>query len=53
MDFFGGAQSDNPRTPLLNKIRNYSRGNPRRAEYEAAVTEELWKETLKRLGLEN
>ena len=53
MDFFGGAQSDNPRTPLLNKIRNYSRGNPRRAEYEAAVTEELWKETLKRLELEN
>jgi YD repeat-containing protein len=51
MDNFGGAKSQNPNTPLQNKIRSYSPENPNAPTYEASVSDELWAETLKRLGL--
>ena len=50
MNHFGGAKSVDPLTNLLNKIRSFSPFNPRASEYENSVTEELWQETLNRLG---
>jgi len=53
MDRFGGAVSQNPNTPLLNRIRSYSPTNPNATTYKNAVTDDLWKATLQRLGEPN
>jgi hypothetical protein len=53
MDRFGGAVSQNPNTPLLNRIRSYSPTNPNATVYKNAVTDDLWKTTLQRLGTPN
>ncbi|WP_424410584.1 RHS repeat-associated core domain-containing protein [Pasteurella sp. PK-2025] len=34
MDYFGGAQSTNPMTNLMNKIRSYSQTNPNARYYD-------------------
>ncbi|WP_424407527.1 RHS repeat-associated core domain-containing protein [Pasteurella sp. PK-2025] len=36
MDYFGGAQSTNPMTNLMNKIRSYSQANPNARYYDIA-----------------
>lgn len=50
MNFLGGAQSQNPETQLLNKVRSYSPVNPVAPTYGKAATDSLWEETLRRLG---
>lgn len=37
----------------LNKINSYSDSNPNATLYKESVGEDLWRETLKRLGLSN
>lgn len=51
MNYFGGAKSQNRKTPLQNEIRSYSPENPNAALYERSGTDQLFNETLKRLGL--
>jgi hypothetical protein len=50
MNFLGGPHSQNPETPLLNKIRAYSPANPAASTYDRGATGSLWEETLRRLG---
>ncbi len=50
IDHYGGALSQDPETPLLNKIRSYSQENPNAGNYKDAATQELLKEALKRIG---
>jgi hypothetical protein len=50
MTRFGGAISQNPNTPLLNRINSYSPTNPNASTYSGAATEALLGETLRRLG---
>ncbi|MDX5631127.1 MULTISPECIES: hypothetical protein [unclassified Brenneria] len=42
MDLHGGAQSTNPVTNLLNKIRSYSPTNPNAGTYDMAGHSEKW-----------
>lgn len=51
IDYFGGAFSQNPETSLLNRIRSFAPNNPNASVFESAVSEDLWRETLHRLGL--
>jgi hypothetical protein len=51
IDHFGGAKSTNPLTNLLNNIRSYSPWNANSKKYRNAASDELFQETLKRLGL--
>ena len=46
------ARSTNWQTPLANEIRSYSRSNAQRCFYQLAITDELWKATIQRLGSE-
>ncbi len=50
MNHFGGAKSQNIETPLLNKIRSYAPTNPKASIYDTSVTDDLWRETLKRVN---
>jgi RHS repeat-associated protein len=50
IDNFGGAQSQNPSTPLLNKIRSFSPANPNAQNYTNAATDDLWAEMLRRVN---
>ncbi|MEE5067585.1 RHS repeat-associated core domain-containing protein, partial [Pseudomonas alliivorans] len=50
IDLYGGAKSQNARTPLLNEIRSYRPENPNAPLYKAAGSDELFNETLRRLG---
>jgi hypothetical protein len=51
IDHFGGAARQSPDTPLLNEYRSYAPENPNASVYASSATDELWFETLKRLGL--
>ena len=52
MDLFGGSRSSTGwQTPLQNEIRSYSRSNDEACLYQWAVTDELWKATIQRLGV--
>jgi hypothetical protein len=42
IDLNGGAQSTNPVTNLLNKIRSYSPTNPNSSTYDIAGHSDLW-----------
>jgi hypothetical protein len=48
---YGGALRHNPDTRLLNKYRSYAPENPNAALYEAAATDDLFNETLRKIGL--
>lgn len=46
MDLYGGAQSTNPVTNLLNKIRSYSPNNPNSANYDIAGHSSAWGDNI-------
>lgn len=50
MDALGGAKSQNPNSPLLNIIRSFSPSNPNASLYQNAVSDDLWSQTLEKLG---
>ncbi|GFM66076.1 hypothetical protein PSCICJ_21940 [Pseudomonas cichorii] len=50
MDLYGGARRQNPDTPLLNEYRSYAPENPNAQLYRDAGTDQLFNETLKRIG---
>jgi hypothetical protein len=50
IDHFGGAQSQNANTPLLNKINGVSSTNPNAGNYRSAATDELFNEALRRIN---
>jgi hypothetical protein len=51
IDHYGGALRHNPDTRLLNEYRSYAPENPNAALYEAAATDDLFNETLRKIGL--
>jgi RHS repeat-associated protein len=50
IDHFGGARRHVAGSPLVNLIRSFRPSNRNASKYSAAVTEELWEETLRRIG---